>query len=820
MKKCLLSLQTFLFIISIILLNSYSSHAQEAISLGGKQVMVAEYPDAECTGPGSIIYDDGTFENGYSWNASTVSLGRFVQLVTPQTYPWNAFTFCIALTRLATSPANLTFNIVVYATDGTGGAPGTLIHTISGVTASSIPVYPSFGWYDYDVSTIPQLSSGAYFIGYEFVPTSPSIYLGADESTTTPRQTCYGFTNGSGWFPLETSYANYRALGLRTIGTIPSGPGQAANPNPVNGSIDVSAPNVTLSWTNSGDATTNSVYFGNSPSSLTQIHTGSLISSIGRTGLEYNKTYYWRVDEINNAGTTVGPIWNFTTMANPFMPPSNLQSSVVGQNVNLSWNIPVLRWDNGINYNSIGLVSGGTFEVSARFPASVTGNLAGKTLEAVEFYINDMPTSCIIKIYDQGTPTSPGTLLRSMDVTSQIVDNDWNYINLATPYTLTSNDIWIGYEVTHDSGAHVCGVDPGPALPNGDWIKTSGGWAKLSVMVPTLNYNWNIAGVLSPLASGDKPIVINSSAITEDEFLFSENGSSQIKNKDMSNMFSSLSDNKKFVTGIEKKDKFIFQNKSKYTQYFGFRSGEQLPTGYNVYRDGSQIASNVAGLSYSDLSVPLGLHEYKVTAQYSGGESKPAVITAVVGTISTINVYPQSAQFWTGNTEGTVKTDGEINTVYPKYGWAVFDISSIPAGAIITSAEFNGYVNASSHPWWAIATMGNVNPVTADASTIFDQIDLWEVYGYYQESGTIPLGWISRPFNIGSPVSDIQNALTQGWFALGFLDTDESPSWYINFDGWSQANPPYLKIEYVTGSASTFPLSVNITDGWNMVSVP
>ncbi|MBK9099936.1 MAG: hypothetical protein IPM14_17925 [bacterium] len=152
-----------------------------------------------------------------------------------------------------------------------------------------------------------------------------------------------------------------------------------------------------------------------------------------------------------------------------------------------------LQWDNGTNANSIGLTSGGTFEVSARFPASVTGTYTGYNLTLMDIYINDLPTSCILKIYDQGTATSPGTLLHSQDVTSSIVGLNWNTLILSTPVPITGNDIWVGYEVTHTAGLYPCGVDPGPALPDGDWIYLAPGpWAKLSVLVPTLNYNWNI----------------------------------------------------------------------------------------------------------------------------------------------------------------------------------------------------------------------------------------------------------------------------------------------------------------------------------------
>ena len=68
-----------------------------------------------------------------------------------------------------------------------------------------------------------------------------------------------------------------------------------------------------------------------------------------------------------------------------------------------------------------------------------------------------------------------------------------------------------------------------------------------------------------------------------------------------------------------------------------------------------------------------------------------AHIKAAPGDVT--DVYPQSATYWTGWTEGTTKTDGEINTVYPNVAWAEFDISSVPSNALITGLTFYGYIN-------------------------------------------------------------------------------------------------------------------------------
>jgi hypothetical protein len=152
-----------------------------------------------------------------------------------------------------------------------------------------------------------------------------------------------------------------------------------------------------------------------------------------------------------------------------------------------------LQWDDGTNFNSVGLTGGGTFTVAARFPASVTGPYTGYNLTIMDIYINDVPSSCILKIFDQGTSTSPGTLLHSEDVTASVTFDSWNTFMLSSPVPITGNDIWVAYEVTHAAGEFPCGTDAGPAVVDGDWIETSPGtWQRLSVIAPTLNYNWNI----------------------------------------------------------------------------------------------------------------------------------------------------------------------------------------------------------------------------------------------------------------------------------------------------------------------------------------
>ncbi len=293
-------------------------YAQQASQVPKPEKQYTPYvmnPEAECTGSGELIYDDGVFENGYGWNP-TVSDGRFVSLFTPLNYPWQFNTFCLSLTRVATSPADFTFDIVVYDGNG-GGVPGTLVATISGVTATAIPIYPSFAFYDYDVSSIPQLASGSYYIGIKYDPSIVAAphYSAADESPTTALHPGYAY-DGTSWSTIQTLFTAYRALGYRTLGSGGSGPGPATDPMPADGATDVDI-NQDISWTNPGGETSVEVFWGTDPGSLTSVYSGAPISSFDPGTLDYLTDYYWKIAETDGAGTTNGPTWHFTTMQDP-----------------------------------------------------------------------------------------------------------------------------------------------------------------------------------------------------------------------------------------------------------------------------------------------------------------------------------------------------------------------------------------------------------------------------------------------------------------------------------------------------------------------
>jgi hypothetical protein len=91
--------------------------------------------------------------------------------------------------------------------------------------------------------------------------------------------------------------------------------GAISNPNPAKGAVDVTQTPV-LTWS-PGLGATYDIYFGTNESALEKKASGNFGAESYEPGqLEWNTTYYWRIDEANNANADspwTGPLWSFTT---------------------------------------------------------------------------------------------------------------------------------------------------------------------------------------------------------------------------------------------------------------------------------------------------------------------------------------------------------------------------------------------------------------------------------------------------------------------------------------------------------------------------
>jgi len=102
-----------------------------------------------------------------------------------------------------------------------------------------------------------------------------------------------------------------------------SPPLRASRPKPSNGAVDVTQ-TPQLTWSVGQNAGQHDVYFGTDADAVAAADTSAADIYQGRqtetnfapAKLEWNKTYYWRIDEVNDLepdSPWKGPVWNFTT---------------------------------------------------------------------------------------------------------------------------------------------------------------------------------------------------------------------------------------------------------------------------------------------------------------------------------------------------------------------------------------------------------------------------------------------------------------------------------------------------------------------------
>ena len=112
-------------------------------------------------------------------------------------------------------------------------------------------------------------------------------------------------------------------------------PGTATSPTPATNATGVSMTPL-LNWTAGSGTTSHDVYFGINETSVTNATRASAEFKINKADPNYlpgtlnlNTTYYWRIDEVGNGGTTKGTTWSFTTSNGP---PTFVNSGAITSN--------------------------------------------------------------------------------------------------------------------------------------------------------------------------------------------------------------------------------------------------------------------------------------------------------------------------------------------------------------------------------------------------------------------------------------------------------------------------------------------------------
>lgn len=116
----------------------------------------------------------------------------------------------------------------------------------------------------------------------------------------------------------DTIYSDYSNIATAETTGDPVAPQPSVNPFPAVGSTQSIANGLTLRWENLSKpyfgAVTYTVLLGTSPDALTPVAENLTVKSYVTSGLEVDKTYYWRVDAKNDIGTTQGTVWSFSTI--------------------------------------------------------------------------------------------------------------------------------------------------------------------------------------------------------------------------------------------------------------------------------------------------------------------------------------------------------------------------------------------------------------------------------------------------------------------------------------------------------------------------
>jgi hypothetical protein len=163
-----------------------------------------------------------------------------------------------------------------------------------------------------------------------------------------------GFDFATGWGLIQAERAINEVLVQLPFKPVTSIPASGSSNIP----IDVS-----LGWIDGGGAIIFDVYFGTDPTPDGSEFKGNQTAVAYNPGpLQYNTTYFWRIDARNKWGTSTGDVWSFKTVETPPLPPPQLPGKPIFLNPGIgSVGVSIdtdLSWTDGGNAESYDIYFG------------------------------------------------------------------------------------------------------------------------------------------------------------------------------------------------------------------------------------------------------------------------------------------------------------------------------------------------------------------------------------------------------------------------------------------------------------------------------
>jgi hypothetical protein len=295
----------FSFVLFVALLFASNNSFSQAVSLNPNSLPIMVNSDFGVACSGGQIHDDGTFENGYGWNASAGDPSGFCAKFIPTTYPFKFTKFCIALTKNG-SLSNFTFTITMWKS--TNGMPGVVMDTTT-VTAVGVPTWSTVTIFDFNLpSTWAQVTTpgDSVYIGIKYVVTTQAgFFIGSDETTTTTLWDAWATTAAGPWQRPAVLWTGYRAFGFRAEG---ESAGPLVNHTPLPNTQNIAGPyTVNCVVTPAGSAITSTkLYWSRNNPTVTDSVTMTNSSGTNWTGNipgnNTNATYRYYIKAIDATG--------------------------------------------------------------------------------------------------------------------------------------------------------------------------------------------------------------------------------------------------------------------------------------------------------------------------------------------------------------------------------------------------------------------------------------------------------------------------------------------------------------------------------------